>query len=122
MENNELQGFRSSKRFFDSVNFPYGFARSGDFTRSQAATLEKLGEALKALAEGSQEPQTDEEARFIQVCKGEIPASNAPERAWLAYTQALERKNRSLRNYHGSSKGSESSAAQGNLTQGADNE
>ena len=48
----QAKSFDTAKKFFDDRNFPRGFTRSGDFTRSQASILETLGMALKDLHEG----------------------------------------------------------------------
>lgn len=93
MDNNRPKSFSSPKRFFDSKHFPHGFARSGDFTRTQAQTLESIGIALKALAEGSRDPMTNEEEKFVDFCRHQLAPSTDIERAWFAYCKALERKN-----------------------------
>jgi uncharacterized protein YifE (UPF0438 family) len=84
--------FATSKRFFDNDNFPHGFSRSGDFTRAQALILETKGVALKALHEGHQPPQTDEEKRFVAMCLEQQPPTTDVEKAWSVYLKVLKRK------------------------------
>ncbi|WP_221798993.1 DUF413 domain-containing protein [Oceanobacter mangrovi] len=84
--------FDSPKKFFDDINFPRGFHRSGDFTRAQADILESKGAVLKALHDGSQPPADDVEERFLQVCHGDAQPQSDVEKAWTRYLSALRRK------------------------------
>lgn len=88
----QAKSFDSPKKFFDDVNFPRGFHRSGDFTREQAKLLESMGVALKALYEGNRTPVTDEEQRFIECAQHTLAPTNAVERTWATYMNALARK------------------------------
>lgn len=88
----QAKSFDTAKKFFDDRNFPRGFTRSGDFTRSQASILETLGLALKDLHEGHRPPATDEELHFVEVCRSNVPPVTDVERAWTAYLNALARK------------------------------
>ena len=92
MDNIQAKSFESPKKFFDDVNFPRGFQRSGDFTRSQANILETMGVAMKDLHEGRRAPATDEEVRFVEVCQDLVPPLSEPERTWASYLKALARK------------------------------
>lgn len=92
MDNNQVQSFKSDKKFFDARNYPQGFQRSGDFTRVQAQLLESKGNILKALSEGTVQPQTPEEERFVATClKTELPVSDI-EKTWAQYLASLRRK------------------------------
>jgi len=91
--------FKAAKRYFDDVNFPYGFKQSGDFTRVQAETLEICGATLYALEQNKQEPLDEVQQRFIQVCRGELPAETGVEKAWVAYREALIRKGKTFNLY-----------------------
>ena len=91
--------FRAAKRYFDDVNFPYGFKQSGDFTRTQAETLELCGATLYALEQNKQEPLDEVQQRFISVCRGELPAESDVEKAWVAYREALIRKGKTFNLY-----------------------
>lgn len=92
MDNIQVKSFETSKKFFDDANFSRGFQRSGDFTRNQAVLLENMGQALKALHEGERDAVTDEEQRFIEVCKGLIEPQSEVEKTWMTYIKALARK------------------------------
>lgn len=81
----ELKGFETSALFYDDVNFPHGFSRSGDFSITEADTLHKYGRAMKALHEGDRTPNTDDENHFVAVCKGKESPSSTAERAWIKY-------------------------------------
>lgn len=92
MDNIQAKSFQSQKKFFDDVNFPRGFQRSGDFTRAQATILETMGVAMKDLHEGRRAPVTDEEVRFVQVCQQQEAPVSEVERTWANYLKALARK------------------------------
>lgn len=91
--------FKAAKRYFDDANFPYGFKQSGDFTRTQAETLELCGATLYALEQNKQEPLDEVQERFIQVCRGELPAESDIEKAWVVYREALIRKGKTFNLY-----------------------
>lgn len=92
MDNSQVQSFACQKKFFDDRNYPHGFQRSGDFTRAQAQLLESKGAAMKALHEGSRQPQTAEEERFVAVCHGKEKATSDIEKTWALYLSSLRRK------------------------------
>lgn len=85
--------FSGYGRFFDDANYPYGFARSGDFSRNQADLLEQYGNALKALHQGDCQPRDEQEARFVEVCQGQQAAQSPLEKAWLLYLTGLKKRN-----------------------------
>lgn len=87
-----MESFASDKKFFDTRNYPQGFQRSGDFTRNQAQLLEAKGLAMKALHEGTREPQTPEEEQFVATCLGKAAPSTDVEKTWTQYLNALKRK------------------------------
>ena len=88
----QAKSFDSPKKFFDDVNFARGFHRSGDFTRDQAQMLENMGVALKALQDGTRTPVTDEEQRFVEFAQQTLAPTNAVERTWATYINAIARK------------------------------
>jgi hypothetical protein len=83
--------FYLRKRFYDDRHFPYGFSRSGDFTVSEVAELEKFGNLFKALVDGQVSDPTEEDQHFLQVMQGETPASTLAEKAWLKYLKCCNR-------------------------------
>lgn len=92
MDNSQVQSFACQKKFFDDRNYPHGFQRSGDFTRAQAQLLETKGVAMKALHEGSRQPQTAEEERFVAMCQGKEQPLSDIEKTWSLYLNSLRRK------------------------------
>ncbi|EKE69496.1 DUF413 domain-containing protein [Gallaecimonas xiamenensis] len=88
--------FVSSKRFFDQKHFPHGFARSGDFTRSEANLLEAHGQSLQALASGLLSPATAEEHQFLETCQGTRQPASALEKVWAKYQRILDNRKRVL--------------------------
>jgi len=84
--------FDSPRKYYDDQNFPHGFHRSGDFTRAQAQLLEAKGITLKALHEGHQTPDDDDERNFVAMCQGQREASTAIEKTWRSYLNALKKK------------------------------
>lgn len=77
--------FVSTKHFYDDVNFPKGFKRSGDFTNKEAELLELHGHAMKGLSEGTILPRTPDEAQFVEVTKGNALPSSLLEQIWVKY-------------------------------------
>jgi uncharacterized protein YifE (UPF0438 family) len=88
---NTQECFKATKRFDDKINFPYGFARSGEFTREQAQILEARGQAYLELDTGSREPVAPEEQSFVEFCIGNKPAESKDERIWQRYKSKIER-------------------------------
>ncbi|MDB4542658.1 DUF413 domain-containing protein [bacterium] len=77
--------FLSDRVFYAREHFPYGLSRSGEFTYEQAELLAAHGYAYEALADGSRSPVTEEEARFVKVCRGKCVAKSPHEKAWQQY-------------------------------------
>ncbi|WP_067864922.1 DUF413 domain-containing protein [Neptuniibacter marinus] len=84
--------FKSDKRFRDPKNFPYGFARSGEFTREQAQLIENHGYAYIELASGARAPLCDQEQAFMAFCQGDKDAESLHERTWKRYQDKVNRK------------------------------
>lgn len=83
--------FASDKVFRDPINFPYGFARSGEFTIAQARLIEQHGYAYKALASGERSPVNKQETAFVSFCQGNKPAIDVHERTWQRYLDKVQR-------------------------------
>jgi len=79
--------FVSHKKFYGEEHFPYGIARSGEFTRKQASLLEDHGTAYYELHHGLRTPSTVEEKAFLKVCTGEKAAQTPHELAWQRYCE-----------------------------------
>jgi uncharacterized protein YifE (UPF0438 family) len=84
--------FIASKAFFDTKTFPYGFARSGEFTKRQATYLESFGHAYKQLDMGEREPESQEERDFVDFCRGLKPAETEHEKVWAIYRRNIGKK------------------------------
>ncbi len=85
----ELRGFETSTPFYDDVNFPRGFRRSGDFSIVEADALHAFGKSMLMLSRLERKPKTPQEERFLAVCQGDEVAENAAERAWVKYQAKL---------------------------------
>jgi len=81
--------FKSPSRFYDDVNFPYGFDRAGIFTRSEVETLHDCGVVLRALETGQQPPMGEEQERFVAVCQGQAVAESSVEKTWIKYRNQI---------------------------------
>ncbi len=84
-----MNSFSSSKPFFDDLNFPRGFQRSGDFTIGEAQLLVEQGRAMQELSQGLREPMTDQEQRFLMVLGGQAQAVSPQEKIWLKYLSRI---------------------------------
>lgn len=85
--------FSSGAEFRDLKNYPYGIARSGDFTRAQAQLLVNHGSVYKGLFDGERQPCNDLEQHFVEFCRSGcgVP-ENEHEKAWGLYLKKLESK------------------------------
>ncbi len=86
------QPFKAEKTFSDRAHFPYGFARSGEFSKKQATLLELYGRAYKDIQDGERTPVTPEEAEFLRFCNNEKEAETEHEKAWQLYQRHLVKK------------------------------
>lgn len=84
--------FFSNSKFYSDKHFPYGFARSGQFTREQSNLLERHGRAYEALHMGKQEPENEEESRFIRVCRGDADPVTEHEKVWMLYCKLIAKR------------------------------
>ena len=79
------------KPFNDFRNYPYGFARSGDFSIRESDALLHYGCLINALIAGEIEPQTVEDKALLAVAKGEQAAVTPIEKAWVKYQARINR-------------------------------
>ena len=77
--------------FTDPKNYPYGFARSGDFSINESRALEQHGALIAALLDGITLPKSEEDFAYIAVAMGDIPPSTLAQRAWLKYQTRINR-------------------------------
>jgi uncharacterized protein YifE (UPF0438 family) len=78
---------QKGRKFWGTDHFPYGFARSGEFSRDQVQLLENHGYAYQALAAGERAPQTPAEEEFVKFCQGQKLAESRHEKAWARFVQ-----------------------------------
>ncbi|TYK65391.1 DUF413 domain-containing protein [Colwellia echini] len=77
--------FATDRQFYDDKNYPRGLAKSGDFTLKESQIMEQYGVALRALADQSRAPVTDEEIQFVEVCINQLDPVTPIEKAWVKY-------------------------------------
>lgn len=85
-----MKDFYSEKVFRALDVFPYGLAKSGEFTCPQVELLEMHGEAYKELAEGRRTPVNSREERFVAVCLGKRPPETQHERVWISFCRKAQ--------------------------------
>lgn len=79
------------KPFNDFRNYPYGFARSGDFSIRESDALLHYGCLITALLAGELTAQTDEDKNLLAVARGEQAAVTPAEKAWAKYQARINR-------------------------------
>ena len=77
--------------FNDKKNYPYGFARSGDFSIKEAKILAENGSIIAALVDGKLVPTTEQDVRFLEVAHGQIEPESPEEKVWLKYQKRINR-------------------------------
>lgn len=77
--------------FTDAKNFPYGFARSGDFSISESKALSQYGRLIFALVNGTIAATCAEDDAFIAVANGNKEPETDAERAWCKYQSRINR-------------------------------
>ena len=80
-----IHGFIQEGLFYDDVNFPRGFRKSGDFNISESELLTELGTRLTSLESGKGEPQNETEQAFVTMCKEQTPGNTRIEILWQKY-------------------------------------
>ncbi|MCV2884428.1 DUF413 domain-containing protein [Aestuariibacter sp. AA17] len=79
------------KNYSDPKNYPYGFARSGDFSISESKALSQYGHLIASLVDGKLAPSTDEDHGFLQAAFGKKEPESVAERAWVKYQKRINR-------------------------------
>ncbi|RUO34149.1 DUF413 domain-containing protein [Aliidiomarina sanyensis] len=79
------------KPYNDFRNYPYGFARSGDFSIRESDALLHYGCLITAMLNGEFAPETAEDKALLAVAKGEKAAETAVEKAWVKYQARINR-------------------------------
>ncbi|AZZ99466.1 DUF413 domain-containing protein [Pseudoalteromonas sp. R3] len=79
------EAFATTKHFYDDINFPRGFSRSGHFTLQESDILENHGALLKSLYTKASHPQNEFQQRFVEVMGGLGTPENVMEKTWTKY-------------------------------------
>lgn len=80
-----MRPFESKKAFYATQHYPYGLAKSGEYTYEQVTLLERHGWAYQTLCSGEREPVGEEEEAFVLACRGEKQAITQHEKVWLKF-------------------------------------
>jgi uncharacterized protein YifE (UPF0438 family) len=80
-----IHGFIFDDPFYDDVNFPRGFKKSGDFTITEAELLTNIGKRLFMLEHELCKPENQVEEQFIKKCKFQLEGQTKIELLWLKY-------------------------------------
>ena len=81
----------TKKPFADKKNYPYGFARSGDFSINESKLLQAHGSLFAALVDRKVTPETDEEQQYLESALGHRDPTTPQEKAWLKYQSRINR-------------------------------
>lgn len=77
--------------FNDPKNYPYGFARSGDFSISESKALTEFGRLISALVTGELSCSCEEDESLLAVAREEKEPETTAERAWIKYCRRINR-------------------------------
>jgi uncharacterized protein len=78
-------GFNTESPFYDDVNFPRGFSKSGDFTIVEAEILTSVGRRLHMLEQEVCTPTNEIEKQFAQICREQSEGQTRIELLWQKY-------------------------------------
>lgn len=79
------------RQFADRRHYPYGFARSGDFSIRESQLLSQHGSLIAALLDGQLLPESPQEQGYIDVAMGKRHAESAVEKVWYKYQTRINR-------------------------------
>lgn len=85
-----LHGFVKTSNFYDDLNFPQGFNRSGHFTIQEAELLTAVGKRLFHLEHQLAEPQNHTEQNFLTMCQTKREAETRIESLWHKYKSVTQ--------------------------------
>ena len=80
-----IHGFIQEGLFYDDVNFPRGFRKSGDFNISESELLTNVGRRLTSLESGKSKPQNETEQAFVDMCQQQTKGKTHVELLWQKY-------------------------------------
>lgn len=87
-----LHGFVKTSNFYDDLNFPQGFNRSGHFTIQEAELLTAIGKRLFQLEHQLADPQNHTEANFVTMCQTKREAQTRIESLWHKYKSVTQKR------------------------------
>ncbi len=87
-----IEPFVSNYPFYDAKNFPHGFSRSGEFTRTEAEILQDCGRTIEALNSRIMAPTSPAHEAMLRVIAGEQQPSSLIEKVWMKYLDAIRQK------------------------------
>lgn len=87
-----IHGFIPSDMFYDDVNFPHGFRKSGDFNIPESELLTCVGKRLFMLEQGLAEAENQVEEQFVTMCQSEAEGQTKVEFLWKKYKQLTKPK------------------------------
>jgi len=77
--------------FKDPKNYPYGFARSGDFSIRESQCLQQYGRLYAALVDGELAPENQADHHFLATAHGDAEANTPELKAWMKYQTRINR-------------------------------
>lgn len=81
--------FISGRTYYDAINFPHGFGRSGHFSIREATMLSECGHIARALMLGECEPSNSEQVSFVMALQGKKIPEQDIEKLWLKYQSTI---------------------------------
>lgn len=91
-----LEDFASTCTFYDSINYPHGFHRSGVFTKREAEIISSCGYVITKLLRGDIQPSNYAQKDFMNVVAGKKEAESDIEKTWLKYEESTAKKNNKI--------------------------
>ncbi|MDO6568930.1 DUF413 domain-containing protein [Alteromonas sp. 1_MG-2023] len=80
-----------NRPFVDKKHYPYGFARSGDFSITESKLLQAHGSLFAALVDGKITPSSEAEINYLNSALGQCEPATPQARAWVKYQTRINR-------------------------------
>lgn len=77
--------------FSDPKHYPYGFARSGDFSINESRALGQYGALIAALVDGLISPENEDDHGYLAAAHGRKQPESVIEKAWVKYQKRINR-------------------------------
>ncbi|TNC83026.1 MAG: DUF413 domain-containing protein [Oleiphilus sp.] len=91
-----IESFDCGTTYYDSIHFPRGFGRSGQFTRREAELLGRCGHVITRLSTGQLEASNPEQHAMLEVLFGEREPETELEKLWSKYQKMIHTKVRKI--------------------------